>query len=440
MLIKNKAWADIPFAPKRWPFFYGWFLAITGALGIVASSPGQTIGVGPFKSALEKALTLDEVQLSSAYMIGTILSSLLLPYAGRLLDRIGARLMAAVVSVSLALSLIYLAWTPVLGVWVSCDSIIPMMIILSLGFLLIRFFGQGCLTMIPRVMIGKWFNHHRGLAIALSGAVSSFGFFSSPALINILIERIGWRDSYYALALIIGVGMSLIGVLFYRDTPEECGLVMDGKGPQFFQDKKVSKIPETVKEYTRKEAVRTVSFWAFALGLSTISLIYTAITFHIDTIGAWKGLDRNQAFALFMPLSIFSIAANLISSWISDIIRHKWQLLFMMAMQAIALVSLVFLNTAIGMVLFIACQGTAGGLFGALAAVVFPRFFGRKHLGAISGLTMSVMVFASAVGPLMYSSLRNLTGTYEAVLYASLLMPVAVFILGLKAENPQEKI
>jgi OFA family oxalate/formate antiporter-like MFS transporter len=440
MLIKNKSWADIPFAPKRWPFFYGWFLAFAGALGIIGSSPGQTIGVGPFKSALENALSLSEVQISTAYMIGTILSSLLLPYAGHLLDRIGARLMVLVVSVSLALSLLYLAWTPVLGTWISSDSILPMMIVLSFGFLMIRFFGQGCLTMIPRVMIGKWFNHHRGMAIALSGAVGSFGFFSSPALINMLIENIGWRDSYYALALIIGVGMSLIGILFYRDTPEECGLIMDGKDPQYFRDKKVSKIPETIKEYTRKEAVRMISFWSFTLGLGTIALIHTAITFHIDTIGAWKGLDRGQSFALFMPLSIFSVAANLISSWISDIIRHKWQLLFMMAVQAIALISLVFLETSVGMVLFIACQGSAGGIFGALAAVVFPRFFGRKHLGAISGLTMSVMVFSSAIGPLMYSALRNLTGSYSAVLYASLLMPMVVFILGLKAENPQEKI
>ena len=183
-----------------------------------------------------------------------------------------------------------------------------------------------------------------------------------------------------------------------------------------------------------------ISFWAFALGLSTIALIYTAITFHIDTIGAWKGFDRNEAFALFVPLSFFSIAANLVSSWISDIIRHKWQLLFMMLAQSVALVSMIYLDHKIGLILFIVFQGTAGGMFGALAAVVFPRFFGRKHLGAISGLNMSVMVFASAVGPLLFSALRIITGSYTTVLYASLLMPVTVFILALRVENPQEGI
>ena len=440
MFLRNKNWSDIPFAPRNWPFFYGWFLSVIGAFGIIASSPGQTMGVGPYKEALENALSLNEVQLSTAYMIGTILSSLLLPYAGRMLDRIGARRMVVLVSVSLAISLLYLAWTPLFTKWISIDSFLPILFILSFGFLLIRFFGQGCLTMIPRVMIGKWFNHHRGLAIAISGAIGSFGFYSSPAIINYLIQSMGWQNSYYLLALTVGIGMSLIGVLFFRDTPEECGLVMDGRDPQYFKRKRTGKIHETGKEFTRKEAAGMISFWAFALGLSTIALIYTAITFHIDTIGAWKGFDRNEAFALFVPLSFFSIAANLVSSWISDIIRHKWQLLFMMLAQSVALVSMIYLDHKIGLILFIVFQGTAGGMFGALAAVVFPRFFGRKHLGAISGLNMSVMVFASAVGPLLFSALRIITGSYTTVLYASLLMPVTVFILALRVENPQEGI
>ena len=39
---------------------------------------------------------------------------------------------------------------------------------------------------------------------------------------------------------------------------------------------------------------------------------------------------------------------------------------------------------------------------------------GREHLGAISGLNMSVMVFASAIGPVLFSVGKDVSGGYDA--------------------------
>lgn len=45
---------------------------------------------------------------------------------------------------------------------------------------------------------------------------------------------------------------------------------------------------------------------------------------------------------------------------------------------------------------------------------VYPRFFGRAHLGAISGLFMTVIVVASAVGPFLFSLAESFLGAYRA--------------------------
>jgi hypothetical protein len=51
-------------------------------------------------------------------------------------------------------------------------------------FLCLRFFGQGCLALVSRVAIGKWFERYRGRATAVAGIFTAFGFNSSPMLLN----------------------------------------------------------------------------------------------------------------------------------------------------------------------------------------------------------------------------------------------------------------
>jgi len=111
----TKRLAHIPFSPARCPVFYGWPVVAVGALGVLMSVPGQTMGVSVFTDSLLTALGLTRGQLSTAYMCGTIGSACLMPYAGRLYDRLGSRVMAVVASVSLAIVLVVLSRSDVVA-------------------------------------------------------------------------------------------------------------------------------------------------------------------------------------------------------------------------------------------------------------------------------------------------------------------------------------
>ena len=76
-----------PFAPARVPIFYGWVIVAVATLGVVMSIPGQTMGVSVFTDHLIEATGLTRLELSNAYLVGTVISGLLLPRGGRLLDR-----------------------------------------------------------------------------------------------------------------------------------------------------------------------------------------------------------------------------------------------------------------------------------------------------------------------------------------------------------------
>ena len=104
---RSHPYGEFSFSPARFPFFYGWVIAVVGTLGIFASVPGQTMGVSVFTDHLLVVLSIERIGLTEAYMVGPILSSFLLPLAGKFYDRWGARTMVVLASLALGLTLIY---------------------------------------------------------------------------------------------------------------------------------------------------------------------------------------------------------------------------------------------------------------------------------------------------------------------------------------------
>jgi OFA family oxalate/formate antiporter-like MFS transporter len=103
-------------------------------------------------------------------------------------------------------------------------------------------------------------------------------------------------------------------------------------------------------------------------------------------------------------------------------------------------VGLLGLNRPGGIVCYVVGNGIASGGFVCLSGIFLPRFFGRRHLGAISGINMACMVVASGMGPLLFGLCENLSGSYRFVLVTSVGAPVALAILSLPADNPQRAL
>jgi cyanate permease len=84
--------------------------------------------------------------------------------------------------------------------------------------------------------------------------------------------------------------------------------------------------------------------------------------------------------------------------------------------------------------------GLSGGCFSGLSIIIWPRFFGRRHLGAISGLFMTTVVVASAVGPFLFSLAEAFLGAYRFAFMASAVLAAVLAVAALWADNPQRKL
>jgi MFS family permease len=433
---------NIPFAPSRFPIYYGWVILAAGTIGMLMSIPGQTMGVSVFTENLLDDLEINRNNLSLAYLVGTVGSGLLITRAGKLYDRFGARLMAFIAAGVLGLMLLYLTRVDKLvgffrdhGYLV--NTALTTFVLMSFGFWGIRFFGQGLLTMVSRNMVMKWFDKKRGLANGIMGVFAAFGFSLAPKILNQFIEDLEWKGAWLLLAVIIGVGFVIFVLVIFRDNPWDAGLVADGQRIASKSSKRPPSLPP--RDYSLAEARKTRAFWLFTLAQMVSALYISGLTFHVVSVFASVGMDKETAISIFVPASIIAITVQFIASWISDYIRLKYLLTFFLLGMISTTSALTFLDEGrLPFWLMVSGNGVTWGLYIVLAAVTWPRFFGLKNLGAISGFALSWMVIGSALGPYLFSLSFDLKGSYELVAQACLVVSIFLLILSFRANNPNE--
>ncbi|MEM9423512.1 MAG: MFS transporter [Spirochaetota bacterium] len=416
----------------RYPFFYGWLILSLSTLGLLFSLPGQTNGVSAFTDPLLSATGLSRAELSFAYLIGTLASSLLLSAGGRLYDRLGPRILGSLVSGILGIILILASQSYRLLALFPGRPIIPF-ILFTLIFFALRFLGQGLLTLTSRNMVMQWFTVNRGRANAIMGLCMAFGFALAPRFFHTLIQHWEWNGAWLFLGCLELLFMGLFWS-FGRKAPARPAQMRISKGKPK---------PCEGRDFTLKEAQQTSSFWVFSLSLSLQSLFITAQTFHISSIFHHAGLGREQAFSIFFPAAILATTVNFFASWLSDRIALRNILAFQAAGLALSSLSqsLLSYNFSLAFWGIVIGNGICGGLFNLINTVTWPRFYGTKHLGAISGRGMAFLVGGSALGPYLFSLNLKLSGSYsQTVLSIALLAAILVLISLRLPVLPERKI
>ncbi len=280
-------------------------------------------------------------------------------------------------------------------------------------------------------MVMMWFDSNRGKMNSISSITISLGFSSSPILINYLIDNNGWELSWQILACSLFIFCFFI-LQFYRNKPENFGLLPDGfKSHQ----KKKKKLPTEIN-FTLKEAKKTRAFWMFGLALAFNSFFITGFTFHVISIFKSYQYTKNEAIAIFLPISIIAISISTLANILSDYVPHKIYLFGMLCSGFLAAFGLLALETSFGVYLLVIGLGLYSGLFAVVNAVTWPRYFGRKFLGEITGKVMSFLVIASALAPSFMSYCFTKLGSYSYVSYLLIGFLVFLTLGSLKVVKP----
>ncbi len=402
------------FAVNRLPFYYGFVILFISSLGIIASIPGQTMGVSVFTDHFIASLDISRIQLSSAYMVGTLASSFIAPFTGLFYDKKGPRVTTFIATVVLAVFLLYLGFSDrILAslAGTAGNASVIALIMMTFGFFGIRMSGQGALTMVSRATLACWFSTHRGITSGVLGIITSFTFSFAPRVLQGMINRFTAGGAFIVMALILLFIFLPLALLLYRKDPASCNLEME-EGLENRRKKK-RQVIDTGLQLTIGEVKRRPLYWILVGTFGFFSMFNTGFTFHIVSIFSDQGATATEAVSIFLPIAIVSIASSFFSSYASDRIQltHLFRLYGLSCL--LASVSMLIIDSPAGIPLMIVAFGLAGGFFGTLLAVTFPKLYGTKHIGAITGLASSVVVAGSALGPWLFSIIKESTGSYE---------------------------
>jgi MFS family permease len=175
-------------------------MVAVAALAMVGTLPGRTQGLGLITEPVLSDLRLDRVTYANVNFWATILGAFGALGIGRLVDRAGSRIVLT--GVSVALAVIVCAMSQVSG-----------LVTLAIFMTLTRAVGQSALSVVSIAMVGHWFVRRINAAMAIYSLLLSIGFMAAFPAVGSLVQSWGWRPTWFAIGIAIGVSRRTVWTL-----------------------------------------------------------------------------------------------------------------------------------------------------------------------------------------------------------------------------------
>ena len=364
-------------------FFYGWIIVGVANLGIFSSGPGQSHTFSVFLGPISKDLELSNSSIASAYGLATLIAAFLLPYMGKIIDKYGPRTSLIIISIILGISCIFFGAA-------------SNFLMLTVGFGFLRFFGQGSLMLGCANMVSQWFDTKRGFAMSLMALGFGISMAIHPPLSQLLIEQFGWKYAWVILGISTWIIMVPALYILAWNTPESVGLRPDGVNQSSSQQNDV----EEIEGLNLSEAIKEKAFYILSAIWFGMAMLVTTLHFYQVTILTSQGISTDFAAGVF---SISAITMVLFMPFVGKLFDNyptKYVLALGLATNSISLLLITSANNEIFTIVYAMFFGINNAISMTMFGYIWPRYFGRKHLGSIQGTGQMIGVIGASLGPL----------------------------------------
>jgi MFS family permease len=345
-----------------------------GFLLTLFSSFGQTFFIGLFGNDLRQSFDLTAGAFGGIYMVATLLSAASLPWLGRTLDIAAGWKVTAFTIPALALACVLMG---------SAESIVA----LTIALFMLRLFGQGMMTEIALTEIGRWFDANRGKAMAWVTPGFQIGNAILPVVAVGLAGLIGWRGVWIAAAVLLVViaWPALIALSRVERAPQSKDVA--------------SSQPRTARDWTRGEVIRDPILYILLAGTLAPPFIGTTIFFHQGYLIALRGYDPLVFASAFPVMAGTTIVFGFVCGYLVDRFGALRVLPLFLLPLAVASLAGGLITPVWGIYVFMLLLGVSNGFTQTLLGALWPEVYGTANLGGIRAITVSAMVFATALGP-----------------------------------------
>lgn len=270
--------------------------------------------------------------------------------------------------------------------------------------------------------ISTWFARRRALALSAIAVGILISQISVPPLARLLLETLGWHQTYIVFGAIeIFVALPLLALFFHdrsaspaatANTSEEI-VVRKAPSGDFISLKHVLTMP---------------IYWHLVATQVCVAFCFLSITVHAVGILTERGVEPATAVWGLSTFAVGGLAAKLVIGLLLDSIDTP-KVIAPFAL--ISLLSLLVIQFGKGEVLGLSAMFAFG--FGCIAcgpmAYLTTRYFGVASFSTIYGSTVPIMTLLGSGSPVLAGLIYDLTGSYDLMLTAANLAMFAGFIL-----------
>jgi MFS family permease len=366
-------------------------MLLLAAAAMVGTLPGRTQGLGLVTEPLIADLQIGRVDYAQLNLWATLVGSLFAIGIGRFIDRLGSRIVLA--TVAAALGIVVCVMSAVQGFWA-----------LAVAVTLTRGLGQSALSVVSLAMVGQCFGRGIDTAMAVYSIVMSIGFMIAFPIVGTLVQAQGWRFAWLSIGIGLLAVLTPLSLLVARRHPVPVSHPEHSTHSTHFES-----------GATWQEAVATPAFWCFSIGAALYGLVASGIGLFNESILAERGFSADVYYQTLVVTAITALAGNFGGGWLATRLSLPNLLAISLFVLAAGLTALPHVTTLGQVMAWATAMGLGGGLVMVLFFSVWPRVYGRAHLGRIQGAAQAMTVIASAIGPLLLAACVEWTGSYAGM-------------------------
>ncbi len=395
----------------RLPFFYGWLIV---AAAFVSLGLTYTVwySFAVFYVALLEEFGWSRASSAGVFSLFVIVVGVAGAGAGALADRLGPGRIISVAVTILAVGLV--ACSRITSLWQ-----------FYLFFGVITGIGLSATGWVPCViMINRWFSVRLGAALGIASSGIGMGILVMVPVSQWLINQLGWRMAYVALAGIVLTGVLPITLLLMRGRPEDLGLPKDGRrteiepAPRQNAPTRRSRVVDerwAGTPWTVATALRTRRYWMLFATMALANIATQMIFVHQVAFLVDGGYDKLLAASIVGLVGLFSVGAKIGWGWISDRLGREitWSLGLSATLAAIFLLGMTRYAPSLLLTYLYAMVFALGyGATAPLTPAVSADLFAGSRFGSIYGTLAIANGLGSATGAWFAGYVFDLTGSY----------------------------
>jgi len=399
------------------------FLAVILILTFVMNTVGRgvTETFAVFLLPVQEGLAVSRSEITLTYSIYMLANGATAPFAGQLIDRLGARVTYGIGILSLGVGYFLAGYATHIVHYYICAGLLGGVGAASLGMVT------------ASSLLSRWFVNRIGSVMSLPYAAIGAGMIAIPPFAQLLVEWYGWRTSHQLIGAAVLALFPFVMLLPLRR-------ITDGS-PAWRARRAVQIGAASRNPWPVSRAMRTGAFWSlFAAYLFTSISAYAVLPQSVAALieSGFAPLLAAGAFGMMGLLSTLGIVAM---GWMSDRFGRQITvaLSFLITIAGVlALIATVIQPSLILLYAFVVCfglmQGARGPILVALVSVLYPG----GGVGSIFGALSLGLGLGAALGSWASGLLHEVVGGYTASFGLALLSSTAgmlVFLLSPSLRN-----